>query len=354
MAKKKAKIPTLEAVLQELGDDIAMTQYKEGVPAISSGSLAMDVSIGIGGYPLGRFTELYGPEMGGKTTLCLAAAREALKVGKKVLFIDTENSLDYAYLEQAIGDVLDMERIVVVQPESGEQAFELAEAGIESDFDLIIFDSVAAISPKDELDQEFTDKQMMVSPRLVSHFLRRNVYKIRRKEIAFIFTNQVRANIGSYMGGYVTTGGNALKHYTSVRIYISRGNKIEETIDGNKVHVGNYINFTVKKNKVGNPYRQATTNIILGEGIDYYRDVISFASLLGVIKNRGPYYAFEGETIGSNPGVSATRDILADEPELLDKIVKACYNTANASMNTILSEEDENEGEDVDSSEDDE
>jgi recombination protein RecA len=164
-------------------------------------------------------------------------------------------------------------------------------------------------------------------------------FEVRKREVAFVYSNQVRANIGSYFGGYTTPAGYALKHYTSVRIYMSRSKDIE---DGDDL-IGNFVNFVIKKNKVGTPFRQATTNIIYGKGIDYYRDVISFASLLGVIKNRGSYYGFEGDTIGNKPGISNTANYLREDPKLLDKIVEMCYNIAGVESNVEKKKEEPKE-----------
>lgn len=332
MAKKEESF--LDRVLDEFGEDIVLRKYEEGIPAIPTGSLALDVSIGIGGIPKGRFTEIYGPEGGGKTTLLLNVAKHALMTGERVLYIDTENGLDYAYAEEVLGKLMKEDNPVFVQPQSAEDSFEIAMQGIDNDFSCILFDSVAALSPREELDKGMDKMQIGLAPRITSKFLRKVAYEVRKREVAFIYTNQVRANIGSYFGGYTTPAGYALKHYTSVRIYLSKSKDIEE----NDKIVGNFVNFVIKKNKVGIPFRQATTNIIYGKGIDYYRDVISFASLLGVIKNRGSYFAFEDETIGNKPGVTNTSRALAKDQKLLDKIVEMCYNITGAK---ILSESKE-------------
>ena len=326
MAKKEESF--LDKILDDFGEDVILRKYEGGIPAISTGSLALDVSIGIGGIPKGRFTEIYGPEGGGKTTLLLNLAKQALLVGERVLYIDTENGLDYAYAEEVLGKLLKEDNPVFVQPQSAEDSFEIAMAGMNSGFTCILFDSVAALSPQEELDKGMGKMQVGLAPRITSKFLRKVAFEVRQKEVAFIYSNQVRANIGSYFGGYTTPAGYALKHYTSVRIYLSKSKDIEE----NDETIGNFVNFVIKKNKVGIPFRQATTNIIYGKGIDYYRDVISFASLLGVIKNRGSYFAFEDETIGSKPGVSNTSRALAKDQKLLDKVVEMCYNITGATM----------------------
>lgn len=314
----------LDQVLEDYGEEVLINEHAEGIPVVSTGSLAIDVSLGIGGVPCGRMTEIFGPESSGKTTMCLSIANQTLLKGEKVLYVDTENSLDYGYAEDVLGKDFDKDRMAIVQPLSAEDAFELTEKGINSGFRTIIFDSIAALSPMKELEDEFTDAQVGLAPRLTGKFLRRNAHVIRKNEVAMVLTNQVRANIGAYHGGFETPAGYALKHYTSVRIYITRGKEI--VVDDMKI--GNFVNFVIKKNKLSVPFRSATTNLIYGKGVDYYRDVIQFASLLGVIKSRGAYLAFEDTTIGL--GLAKSSQALAENKELLDNIVNMCYNVAGS------------------------
>lgn len=323
-----------EMVRDEFGDDYVLSKSRdEELQSISTGSLAIDVSTGIGGIPLGRVTEIYGPESGGKTTICLTIVKNALAQNLKCLYIDSENSLDIHYVQDIIGE-FDDQKLVLVQPESAEDAFKLSEAGIKNDFDVIVFDSVASLSPDEELEKPFDKGHMMLTPRLIAKFLRRNIFSIRSNHIAFVFTNQVRADIGSYFGGYTTPGGHALRHYVSLKIYVSRSKAIEDGDDT----IGNFVNFSIKKNKVGKPYRQATTNLFYGRGVDFETDVISFGSLLGVIKNRGSYFGFDGDTIGNKPGTVNTAEYLKGDKELLDKIVELCYNVAGSKMNHYVGE----------------
>lgn len=308
--------------LAEYGEEILIKEYENGHPSISTGSLALDVSTGIGGIPAGRYTELYGPESGGKTTLSLNIVKEAIKLSIPTLYVDVENSLDFAYVEDVLEEFYNPNLVTIIQPRTAEDAFELTDNALSSDFGCIIFDSIAAISPEDELDEDSYGKlKVGLSARLTNQFLRKTAFKIRDNETVFIFTNQVRANIGSYVGGFTTPAGLALKHYSSLRVYLSKGQAIKEDND----QIGNFVNFIVKKNKVGVPFRQAQTNLIYGKGINYCMDVVKFSSMLGVLKSRGAYFAFEGETLGQ--GVANTVETLENNNELLDKIVESCYNT---------------------------
>lgn len=335
MAKKKS---FLEDVLDEFGEYVTIRKHEDGIPVISSGSLAIDVSTGVGGFPRSRLTEIYGPEASGKTTVLLNVAKEAIKRNLKTVYIDTENSLDYSYVSDVVGD-FNEDQLIVLQPHSAEDALELADRTINAGFKCVLFDSMAALSPQKELDKDMTKEFIGLSPRLVSKFLRKTLFDIRTNEVAFIYANQIRDNVGSFFGGWVTPAGHALKHYTSIRIQLTKSESIEQD---NEI-IGNFVNFVIKKNKVGKPYRQATTNIIYGKGIDYYRDVISFGSLLGVIKNRGSYFGFEGETIGNKPGYANTAEALENDPELLDKIVEMCYNVAGSNRPIFEIDEPEEE-----------
>lgn len=340
MAKTKKEKSFLEEILDKYGEDVAIRKYKDGVPAVSTGSLAIDVSTGIGGVPKGRFTEIYGPDGSGKTTLLLSIAREAVKAGERVLYIDTENSLDYAYASEILGKYMKTDKeFLVIQPLSAEDSFELALKGMEAGYTFVCFDSVAALSPAKELEEGMSKQQIGLAPRLTSKFIRKVIHKVKDEEIAFVYSNQVRATIGSYFKVWSTPAGYALKHYTSLRIYLSKGKDI--LVDDKAI--GNYVNFIIKKNKVGKPFRQATTNIIWGKGIDYYRDALSFSSLLGIIKSRGSYFAFKDQTIGNKPGIINTVKALEKDQELLDKIVKLCYNIAGSKqMSTKIEPERKN------------
>lgn len=302
-------------------------EVEDPVEVISTGSLSIDASIGIGGIPKGRITTIYGAESSGKTTLCLAMARKAIEQGEKVAYIDVEQSIDYAYARVMVGD-FDTTNFLIAQPETAEEALGLAEVLINGDekldikggqFGLIVIDSVAALAPKREKDKELTDKNVALTSGILTPFFRRNMYGIRRENVALVFVNQVRDNIGAYYGGYVLPGGHALKHYSSIILFLSPGEKY--TVD-DKV-IGMSCKFVVKKNKMAPPFRSFSFPLMFGEGIDYLRDTVDFASMIGVLRKKGAYIYFEGEQIGQ--GVVKTIEHLKQNPETLDKIVKMCY-----------------------------
>jgi len=318
MAKKQKDF--MSEVLDKYGD-ITLREYPEGHPVVSTGSLSLDVSTGVGGIPFGRFTEIWGPEQSAKTSLCFSISREALKKKYKILYVDVENSVDFSYMHNIIGEYYDKDNFLILQPKSAEDALDLAEMGIDGKFDLVFFDSIGAISPQKELEDEIEKQHIGLAPRLTNQFLRKTAYKIRDNETAFVFTNQVRANIGSYVGGYSSPAGYALKHYVSLIIYLGKGEWIKD-VEGEKI--GHKVKFTIQKNKLAKPYRSAETTVMYGSGIDRIRDIIDFAGLLGIIKNRGAYFVLEDETLGQ--GTLKTIEYLQEHPELLDKITEMCYN----------------------------
>lgn len=315
----------IESLKDKYGDNVIVTTesyLNNGV--IPTGSLSLDVALGIGGIPRGMFTEISGPESSGKTTQCLAIAKRAIGMGIAVLIIDVERALDYRYIKAVVGE-FDEDLLVLASPETAEDAFTTAEDGINSGaFGLIIVDSLGAMSPKKELDDELTDANVALLPRLLTKWLRRNSYKVKNNNIAFIFVNQVRDNIGSYMGGYVNPGGNALKHFLAVKIKFTKGQKITVGTGKNKDIVGVLTNFSIQKNKLAPPFRGATVPIIFGEGVDYLMDVLEFAKRLGVIRLAGSHYKFGDENLGQ--GQMQAKQYLSTTPDTLDKIVKACYN----------------------------
>lgn len=336
LEKDLRKKGLIKAVLDNFGDDIKMREEKtEGMP---SGSLALDICIGVGGFPKGRFTEIYGSESTGKTSLCLATCRQLLKRVKnedsseRIVYIDTENSLDYNYIKQIMGDYYNNEHMTIFQPKVAEDALEIALLSIQDDVDLIILDSVASLSPSDELKKSMSDLQVGLLARLIAKFLRMAVFDVREKNITFLFTNQVRAKIGSYAKSYETPAGNALKHYISTKVFLGKGEKI--TLKGEEI--GNRVKFTIKKNKVGQPFMSARTNNIFGTGINFERDVIEFSKMLGVVQQASSYYKLDGETIGNSPGIVAVCEELNSNRILLDNIIKRCYNAVNIEIPTYL------------------
>lgn len=313
----------LEFVEDNYGDD---TIVKDDVvmDVISTGSLALDISTGIGGVPMGRFTEIYGPESSGKTTIALSIIKEALKLGKSALMLDVERGVDYRFISSIIGEY-DKEKLLLLSPETAEDTFEIAEQAIASNaFDLIVLDSLGGMSPEKEKADDLVDANVALLPRLLAKWLRRNSYEVKKNNIAFVFINQVRDRIGSYMGGYTAPGGHALSHYLSLRIKFTKGGKYEETIDGNKVTTGISTKFVIEKNKLAVPFRSYTVPISFGKGVDYYRDVLEFTSMLGVVRRAGAFYKFNDQVLGQ--GLAKASLYLEENQEVLDKIIEMCYN----------------------------
>ena len=328
----------IEDVAEEYGDkSVVTTESYLDNGVISTGSLALDVSTGIGGIPRGMYTEIMGPESSGKTTVALSIVKEAIKGGLSVMYLDAERSVDYRYVKAIIGE-FDESKLTILSPKTAEDFFRVAEDGIASDlFQLIILDSLAGVSPEKEINDDLDKANVALLSRLLTKWLRRNSFDVKSKNIAFVFLNQVRDRIGTYVGGYESPGGHALKHFLAVKINFTKGGKLEVIgSDKKKEVVGIITKFTVSKNKLAAPFRSSTFPIIFGEGVDYYRNVIEFASSLGVVKRAGSYYRFEGETLGQ--GMSNAMETLNEDDETLDKIVKMCYNVIE--VNKEISEEE--------------
>jgi recombination protein RecA len=291
MVKAKEEDTFMSRMVKQYGDAILIN--KELPEGISTGSVSLDASIGVGGIPREKITEIYGPEGVAKTTLCLTTARSAIKKGYKVLYIDVENMLDHTYAMHIIGGPTPL--FEVIQPDTAEDAFTIAEHAIDSgEFVLIIFDSVGALAPKKEKEDEFEDANVALVSRLMSKFLRRNEYRIKTNKIAFLFTNQVRANVGSYSQGYTTPGGHVLKHLDTVIIQLGKGSPIRR----GEEQIGAMITFTVKKNKLAPPFRSYTIPIMFGEGIDTLRDFLSFGETTGILSKAGPYIKYGEVNLG--------------------------------------------------------
>ena len=285
----------------------------EAMDVVPTSSLALDVALGVGGIPRGRVVEVYGPESGGKTTLCLQIIAQAQKLGGRAAYIDAEHALDPEYARR-LG--VDVDELYVSQPDNGEQALEIAKSLIESGkIAIIIVDSVAALVPKAELEGDMGDPQMGLQARLMSQALRKLTGMTNQTKTILIFINQIREKIGVMFGSpETTTGGRALKFYASVRLDIRKTELIKE---GDKV-VGAKTRIKVVKNKVASPYTEAEVRIIYGHGISHESDLIMLGTNEGVLEKSGSWLAFEGEKIGQ--GFEQSRIFLLQNPEIAGKI----------------------------------
>ena len=283
------------------------------IPAISSGSISVDVALGIGGFPRGRISEIFGPESSGKTTIALQVVAEAQKAGGMAAYIDVEHALDPGYARK-LG--VDIDNLLVSQPDYGEQALEIANALISSNsIDVVVVDSVAALVPKAELDGEMGDSFMGVHARLMSQAMRKMTGTVAKSNTALIFINQIREKIGVMFGSpETTTGGRALKFYSSVRVDIRR---IAAIKDG-EVVVGNRTKVKIVKNKMAPPFREAEFDIIYGEGISKEGDLIDLGVVQNVVEKSGAWYSYKGERIGQ--GRDNSKQFLKDNPEVRKKI----------------------------------
>jgi len=285
----------------------------EEVPAIPTGSLSLDIAVGVGGIPVGRVTEIYGPESSGKTTLALHIIAEAQKRGGTAAFIDAEHALDVAYAGRLGVDVDDL---LVSQPDYGEQALEIAQVLITSNaVDVIVIDSVAALVPRAEIDGNVGDQHVGLQARLMSHALRKFTGILKRSNCALIFINQIRMKIGVMFGNPETTpGGNALKFYSSLRFDIR---KIATLKDGQEV-IGNRTRVKVVKNKVAPPFKLAEFDIIYGEGISKVGDMLDLAASHDIVEKSGAWYSYEGERIGQ--GRENAKIFLKEHPDISGEI----------------------------------
>jgi recombination protein RecA len=285
------------------------TQAVQAVPSISSGSISVDFALGIGGFPRGRITEIFGPESSGKTTVALQVVAEAQKIGGMAAFIDVEHALDPAYARK-LG--VDVDNLLVSQPDYGEQALEITNALITSgSIDVLVVDSVAALVPKAELDGEMGDSFMGVHARLMSQAMRKLTGIVSKSNTCLIFINQIREKIGVMFGSpETTTGGRALKFYSSVRADIRR---IAAIKDG-EVVTGNRTKIKVVKNKMAPPFREAEFDIIYGEGISKEGDLLDLGTAQNIIEKSGSWYGYKGERLGQ--GRENARQFLKDNPDI--------------------------------------
>jgi len=299
-----------KGTIMKLGDSAV-----ESIPAISTGSIGLDAALGVGGLPKGRVIEIYGPEASGKTTLAIHAIAEAQKAGGIAAFIDAEHAFDRFYA-QNLG--VDIENLLVSQPDNGEQALEITENLIRSGaIDIIVIDSVAALTPRSEIEGEMGDSKMGLQARLMSQALRKLTATISKTGACCVFINQLREKIGVMFGNpETTTGGNALKFYSSVRLDIRRISQIK---DGDKA-VGNRVRVKVVKNKVAPPFRMAEVDMIFGEGFSKMGEIIDLGVEFGLINKSGSWYSYGDTKLGQ--GRDAVKNLLADNPELSDELEK--------------------------------
>lgn len=293
----------------------------EPVDVIPTGSLGLDLALGVGGYPRGRIVEIYGPESSGKTTLTLHAIAEAQKAGGIAAFIDAEHAFDRFYAEK-LG--VDVDNLVISQPDNGEQALEIMENLIRSGaIDIVVVDSVAALTPKSEIEGDMGDSKMGLQARLMSQALRKLTGTISKTKCVAIFINQLREKIGMMFGNpETTTGGNALKFYASVRLDIRRGSQIKE---GDKV-LGNRTKVKVVKNKMAPPFRSTEFDVLYGEGISKEGSVLDMALQCNVVKKSGSWFTYDGDQLGQ--GRENVRQFLKDNPAVTEEIenkVKAAF-----------------------------
>jgi len=295
-------------------------QAVDDVPSISSGSIALDVALGVGGYPKGRVIEIYGPESSGKTTLAIHAIAEAQKAGGIAAIIDAEHAFD-PYYAKKLG--VNIDELLISQPDNGEQALEIADNLIRSGaIDIIVIDSVAALTPKAELEGEMGDSKMGLQARLMSQALRKLTGNISKTKTCCIFINQLREKIGVMFGNpETTTGGNALKFYASVRLDIR---KIGQIKDGEEVQ-GNNVRVKVVKNKVAPPFRKAEFDILYGEGISKSGEIIDLGVQFNIIKKSGSWFSYNDTKLGQ--GRDTVRNLIADNPELAHELEMKIFET---------------------------
>ncbi len=308
----------LKAIEKEYGKGSIMRlgdRAEVSVDAIPSGSLALDLALGIGGYPKGRIVEIYGPESSGKTTLALHAIAECQKQGGRCAFIDAENAIDPVYAKN-LG--VDIDELILSQPDSGEQALEITEVLIKSGaIDLVVIDSVAALVPQAELDGEMGDASVGLQARLMSKAMRKLAGVMNRSNTTAIFINQLREKVGILFGNPETTpGGRALKFYSSVRLDVRRG----ETLKNGSEAIGNATKIKVVKNKVAPPFKTATVNVIYGEGISHADEVINLAVENDIISKAGAWFSYDGEKIGQ--GFQSVREYFKNNPEFAEKVTQ--------------------------------
>ena len=320
--RRKAIDLAVSTIEKQFGKGAILTMTEDAIDreigVVPSGSPSLDIALGIGGYPRGRVVEIYGPESSGKTTLALHAVAEIQKQGSVAAFIDAEHALDIGYARK-LG--VKVEELLVSQPDTGEQALEIADVLLRSGaVDMVVVDSVAALVPKAEIEGEMGDSHVGLQARLMSQALRKLTGTVSKSNATIVFINQIRMKIGVMFGNPETTsGGNALKFYASVRLDVRRIAAIKEREEV----VGNRTRVKVVKNKCAPPFRQAEFDIIYNEGISIEGDVLDLASEGGIVEKAGSWYSYSGERIGQ--GREAARKFLKDNPETMERISQAVY-----------------------------
>jgi len=315
--RKQALAAALQQIERQFGKGAIMRMgdvaVPEGIQVVSSGSLMLDVALGIGGLPKGRVVEIYGPESSGKTTMTLHAIAECQKAGGTAAFVDAEHALDPGYAEK-LG--VNVEDLLVSQPDTGEQALEIVDMLVRSGaVDMVVVDSVAALTPKAEIEGDMGDSHVGLQARLMSQALRKLTGNIKRSNCMVIFINQIRMKIGVMFGSpETTTGGNALKFYASIRLDIRRIGALKQ---GDEV-VGNQTRVKVVKNKMAPPFKQAEFEILYGHGISREGELIDLGVAHGFVDKSGAWYSYQGERIGQ--GKENVRQFLKDNPEMAAKI----------------------------------
>ena len=319
-AVKQAKMKALQAAMSKIEKDFGkgsimrMGDEKiENVEVIPTGSLGLDVAMGVGGYPKGRIIEVYGPESSGKTTLAIHAIAEAQKQGGIAAFIDAEHAFDRFYAEK-LG--VDVDNLWISQPDNGEQALQIADQLISSSaVDILVVDSVAALTPKKEIEGDMGESAVGLQARLMSQALRKLTATISKTNTCCIFINQLREKIGVMFGNpETTTGGNALKFYSSVRLDIRRVTSLK---DGDNI-IGNHVRVKVVKNKVAPPFRKSEFDIMFGVGINKIGEIVDLGVEFGIIQKSGSWYSYNGSKLGQ--GRDATMTLLRDNPELCEEL----------------------------------
>ena len=342
MDKQKALDAALAQIDRAFGKGSAMKLGQRDaleIEAISSGSLGLDLALGVGGFPRGRVIEIYGPESSGKTTLALHAIAEAQKGGGTAAFIDAEHALDPVYAKK-LG--VDVDNLIVSQPDTGEQALEITDTLVRSNaIDILVVDSVAALVPRAEIEGEMGDSHVGLQARLMSQALRKLTGSISRSRCIIIFINQVRMKIGVMYGNpETTTGGNALKFYASVRLDIRRTGQIK---DRDEI-VGNATRVKVVKNKVAPPFKQVEFDIMYGEGVSKVGEILDLGVKIGIVEKSGAWFSHDSTRIGQ--GRENAKQFLRDHPEMREKIEKAIRDNAAGISEALLTA-----GPDVDSDE---